>query len=75
MWSLGLLPLPVDELVWVTIGGKAAILLALCLHSAVDELLCQHSNKPTRKPSENVNKGHREASLMRAKIMCDPKHR
>ena len=46
-----------DELVWVTVTGKAAIFLALCLHSAVDELLWQHSNKPIRKPSENVSKG------------------
>ena len=46
-----------DELVWVTVVGKAAIFLALCLHSAVDELLWQHNNKPIRKPSENVSKG------------------
>ena len=46
-----------DELVWVTVVGKAAIFLALCLHSAVDELLWQHSNKLIRKPSENVSKG------------------
>ena len=46
-----------DELVWVTVTGKAAIFLALCLHSAVDELLRQRSNKPIRKPSENVSKG------------------
>ena len=46
-----------DELVWVTVTGKAAIFLALCLHSAVDELLRQHSNKSIRKPSENVSKG------------------
>ena len=63
-----------DELVWVTIVCKAAIFLALCLHSAVDELhvLRQHSNKPIRKPSENVSKGRtqrRKASLMRAKIV------
>ena len=45
-----------DELVWVTVVGKATIFLALCLHSAVDELLWQHSNKPIRKPSENVSK-------------------
>ena len=45
-----------DELVWVTIIGKATIFLALCLHSAVDELLWQHSNKPIRKPSENMSK-------------------
>ena len=30
---------------------------ALCLHSAVDELLRQRSNKPIRQPSENVSKG------------------
>ena len=63
-----------DELVWVTIICKAAIFLALCLHSAIDELhvLRQHSNKPIRKPSENVSKGRtqrRKASLMRAKIV------
>ena len=46
-----------DELVWVTVTGKAAIFLTLCLHSADDELLRQHSNKPIRKPSENVSKG------------------
>ena len=45
-----------DELVWVTVTGKAAIFLALCLHSAVDELLRQRSNKSIRKPSENVSK-------------------
>ena len=46
-----------DELVWVTVVGKATIFLTLCLHSAVDELLWQCSNKPIRKPSENVSKG------------------
>ena len=46
-----------DELVWVTVVGKATIFLALCLHSAIDELLWQCSNKPIRKPSENVSKG------------------
>ena len=45
-----------DELVWVTVVSKATIFLALCLHSAVDELLRQRSNKPIRKPSENVSK-------------------
>ena len=61
-----------DELVWVTIVGKVAIFLALCLHSAVDGLLWQHSNKPIRKPSENVSKGwtqRRIVSVMRAKIV------
>ena len=45
-----------DELVWVIVVGKATIFLTLCLHSAVDELLRQRSNKPIRKPSENVSK-------------------
>ena len=43
-----------DELVWVTVVGQASIFLALCLHSAVGELLRQRSNKAIRKPSENV---------------------
>jgi len=43
-----------DELVWVNVVGQASIFLALCLHSAVGELLRQRSNKPIRKPSENV---------------------
>ena len=60
-----------DELVWVTVVSKATIFLALCLHSAVDELLRQRSNKPIRKPSENVSKGQtqQENILMRAKIV------
>ena len=62
-----------DELVWVTIVSKAAIFLALCLHSAVDELLRLRSNKPIRKPSEHVSKGRtqrRKASLMRDCVIC-----
>ena len=65
-----------DELVWVTVVGKAAIFLALCLHSAVDELLWQHSNKPIRKPSENVSKGwtqRRKAFHESKDYVCDPK--
>ena len=56
------------------IVGKATIFLTLCLHSAVDELLWQCSNKSIRKPSENVRKRgtqfSREASVMRVKIAC-----
>ena len=69
-----------DELVWVTVVGKATIFLALCLHSAVDELLRQRSNKPIRKPSENVSKGQThcflENNIFHESKDCvyDPKH-
>ena len=69
-----------DELVWVTVVGKAAIFLALCLHSVLDELLRQHSNEPIRKPSENVSKGRThcflENSVSHESKDCvyDPKH-
>ena len=60
-----------DELVWVTVVGKAAIFLALCLHSAVDELLRQRSNKPIRKPSENVSKGRTQQE--KNSVSCEGK--
>ena len=71
-----------DELVWVNVVGQASIFLALCLHSAVGELLRQRSNKPIRKPSENVRgwvwwgseRGRREGALLAYSIYMHPPH-
>lgn len=50
-----------DSFVWVTITGEKAVFLALCLHSAVNELLRVRGKKPIRTPQDQV---YREESLM-----------
>ena len=42
-----------------------------CMHSAVDELLRQHSNKSIRKPSENVSKGRTQQE--KNSVSCESK--
>lgn len=43
-----------DSFVWVTITGEKAVFLALCLHSAVNELLRVRGKKPIRTPQDQV---------------------
>ena len=43
-----------DSFVWVTITGEKAVFLALCLHSAVNELLRVRGKKPLRTPKDQV---------------------
>lgn len=43
-----------DSFVWVTITGEKAVFLALCLHSAVNELLRVRSKRPIRTPKDQV---------------------
>lgn len=44
-----------DSFVWVTITGEKAVFLALCLHSAVNELLRVRAKKPIRTPKDHVS--------------------
>ena len=44
-----------DSFVWVSITGEKAVFLALCLHSAVNELLRGRAKKPIRTPKDQVN--------------------
>ncbi len=43
-----------ESFVWVTITGEKAVFLALCLHSAVNELLRVRGKKPLRTPQDQV---------------------